>query len=178
MKVQSSIIIPIANKAEGIHQFAFHLDPTFFDAFEESKIKEGKWDVNVILEKRVGHMSLLLEGKGSILVSCDRCLEELRMPLDFANERLVKYAEEDKQDEVDILYVSKDQQELDLSALIYEFIHLCIPLVSMHEMAGLECDPKMLELLDQAAPEEEVSEEENAKNPIWDVLKDIDLGNK
>ena len=58
-----------------------------------------------------------------------------------------------------------------MSPLVYQFIHLAVPMVKTHESVGQECPVNINNYLK--------SEEEASKNTtdlsVWDALKDLNI---
>lgn len=44
--------IPVKGLGNGIHEYRFHIDKSFFDQFEHSPIQDGSFEVNFIFDKR------------------------------------------------------------------------------------------------------------------------------
>jgi len=173
MKKQTAFLIPIIGLTEGVHEYRFEIDAAFFEAYEDSKITEGDITVDLELDKRAGHIDLDFKVSGTTRVQCDRCLDDLNLPLDFEESLVLKYSEEEKED-YEVVYIKRDRDVFDVSQFIYEFIHLAVPMVRTHDMAGQECNPDMMDILD--ANEYDQSEsDENLANSAWSALKDIKL---
>ena len=163
--------IPISGLKEGHHEFDFEIDNKFFEQFEESEVKEGSLIANVGMDKRSTHLDLLIKVKGTVRVTCDRCLEEFSQPVETENRLLVKFEKTSVDIDPDILSLPPDAYELDLKQQIYEFIMLALPIKRVHppDANGKStCDPVMLKKL-----EEFIVDEEKDNDPRWDELKKL-----
>lgn len=160
--------IPVKGLGNGMHDFDFQIDKSFFESFDETPIQEGQFDVRLLLDKRPDMIVLHFVYEGSISTECDRCLEKMSLPIQGQNDLLVKYAVEDQPEEADIVYINLESQQFNVAKFIYEFICLGIPMIKTHDDSDEDknCDPEMLKYLES---EEQTSDE----NPIWDALKDF-----
>ena len=78
----------------GLHDFRFEVDGSLFDEFESPEIKDGACEVTVALERGEAMLTLDVTVDGSVVVECDRCLEECRIPVHYQGRLLVKFSDE------------------------------------------------------------------------------------
>ena len=169
--MSSSYTIPLSGLKEGHHTIDFEIDKSFFELFEESEVKEGSLIANIEMDKRSSHIDMIIRISGSVIVSCDRCLEMFSQPVDSENRLLVKFGKSLEDIDPDILSISPDENELELQQQIYEFIMLAIPIKRVHTIdkkGKSNCNPVMLKKL-----EELIIEEEKENDPRWDELKKL-----
>lgn len=167
--------IPVKGLRSGIHQFEFHIDGTFFRAFEDSPIEEGNIDLTLHFDKRTDMFVLQFDLKGTVKTACDRCLEEIDLPLCDSQRLLVKFSENPEMEEAEVIYVNPEIQQLNVAKYIYEFICLAMPLIKVYDCENDEnrvCNEEMLDYLDG---NEET--EESGDNPIWAELKKLTKDN-
>ena len=107
-------VLPFSGLKEGLHTFDFEIGKGFFEEFEESEIKEGSLTAIVILDKRSTHLDLQVKISGSVMISCDRCLEMFSRPVECENRLLVKLGKIIPEDDPDIVSLSSEEHELDL----------------------------------------------------------------
>ncbi len=173
--------IPVKGLGNGIHEFDFHIDSSFFQAFEQSPVEEGKIDVHLSFEKRPELFVLEFSLTGTIKTNCDRCLESIDLPISSEQRLLVKSKveeEAEREDDPDVVYVHPEAQKFDVAQYIYEYICLAIPMIKVYDCQEEEnppCNPEILEYLDEAEDLDTSSSEEQDDNPIWDALKNLDL---
>ncbi len=158
----------------GEHEFEFHVDNAFFQKFENSLVQKGDIDVLVVLDKKETMMLLDFTMEGSVMVECDRCLEEMELPIESFDELIVKFGESEETETEEVIVVSTKEYELDVSQMIYEYISLQIPMRNVHDEDenGQVCDPEVLNTLEKLKPHED---EEPPSDPRWDGLKGINL---
>ena len=119
-------------------------------------------DIEVVAEKSGRYLGIDCEVDGKVVVECDRCLEDLDIPIGTDIMLSVKYgSEENSEDhqegEREVLFIPQDEAELDLSQIIYDYVCLSLPMQRMHDEG--DCNPEVMKRY--GAPEEtEVSQEE------------------
>jgi uncharacterized metal-binding protein YceD (DUF177 family) len=166
-------IIPLSGLKEGLHTFDFEIGNEFFEDFEESEIKEGRLSSVVELVKRSSHLELSVKISGTVLVSCDRCLEMFDWPIESENRLLVKLGKSISDDDPDIISLPSDEHELDIKQYLYEYIHLALPIKRVHpddRNGKSTCNPEMLKKLRELLVDEE---NEQTTDPRWDELKKL-----
>lgn len=176
LKTLKEYSIPFKGLKLGKHQFDFEITDSFFDEFEYSLVKKGKLECKVDLEKQETMLILNFKINGMIDRSCDRCLSEFPELIEAEERQIVKFGEEAQEEEDDeIMVLTRNEYELDLSGLIYEYINLAVPMISVCRDEGNTpfCDQEMLDKLKQLSGSEEVEEQNTNPDPRWDVLKKI-----
>ena len=86
----------------------FDLDDRFFEALDSAEVKRGSLHVSVSIRKATGFFEFLFQTAGTVIISCDRCLDDMEQPVETDNRLVVKlgstYSEED-----DIIVVPEDE---------------------------------------------------------------------
>ena len=149
----------------------FDLNDDFFGALDGSQLEHGALHVSVSIRKMAGFFELLFHTEGSVVVTCDRCLDDMDQPIDTDNKLLVKlgdtYSEED-----DTITVDENEGILDISWFVYEFIMLAIPIKHVH--APGKCNSAMTQKLEElSGAVRSGEEEEEAIDPRWEKLKNL-----
>lgn len=160
---------------EGINQFTFFIDDSFFALFEGSLVKTGKLEVTLDFDKGRSFFRLKFMISGWVKLVCDRCEADINYPIDEDYDIVVKFdshADADKDDSMaDVIYIERTASHIDVSQLIYEFINLSIPL------NRINCDnlktekPCNKDILNRLMPHE--LKELPTKDPRWDNLSKI-----
>lgn len=166
--------IPIKGLRDGIHRFQFKIDRNFFKHFENSPVEQGQIDLTLTFDKRPDLYVLQFDFEGTIKTECDRCLETIDLPISGHQQLLVKFSFEEEAEEADVIYINPEDQKLDVSKFVYEFIILAIPIIKVYNCEDDEkrpCNEEMLRYLDEAA--QEPAEEDEDFNPIWEELKKL-----
>ena len=143
---------------------------------EQSELEDGKVHAGVILEKKAGVLALHFTLRGEVEVQCDRCLETFPTPVESSQTIFVKLGENPGEIEDDVIMIHKDDHEVEVGQLMYEFMLLSLPYRRIHpdnENGQPGCDPEMIRKLEDHAGS---SDEDDETDPRWDVLKGI-IGN-
>ena len=155
--MKEDFIIPLNGLAEGRRVFSVHAGKEFFDAFDNSEIIDADVDVEVSVEKSGRYTGLDLVLSGTLTVPCDRCLEDLVLPVEAAPRFSVKFGVEPESEdnlmegEREILFLPESDTDLDLSQIIYDFSCISIPVKRVHP-DGL-CNPDTVRFLNSKAQE-------------------------
>ena len=164
--------IPVNGLKNGYHTVEFNIDDEFFDNFEESEVKKGNLTVFIESEKNTSFMDMAITIKGYVEVLCDRCLEPFNQTIYCENDLLLKFGDKGKDDDPDIVTISKEESDFDLSQIFYEYIILALPIKRVHPddaEGNSTCDPEMLKKLSEHLS----YNEDNIDDPRWDALKKL-----
>lgn len=142
MDVTKKYSIAYKGLKNGRHDFTFKVGRELFEAFGSSEIRDGDCEAAVALVRSETMLELEVAINGYVVVACDRCLEDCRVPIDFEGSLLVKFADEIRDYDGEVLWLSPAESEVDLSQYIYESIVLSLPYQRVHPEG--ECDPEML----------------------------------
>ena len=149
----------------------FDLDDEFFAALDGSQLEHGSLHVSVSIRKMTGFFELLFRSEGTVIVTCDRCLDDMEQPIS-ADDRLVVKLGATYSEDGDTVTVNEDEGILDVSWLIYEFIMLAIPIKHVH--APGKCNSAMTQKLVELSGAVRSGEEESeAIDPRWEKLKNL-----
>ena len=151
----------------------FTLDDTYLEALDGADVKKGSLHVSVSIRKATGFFEFNFHTDGEIVIPCDRCLDDMTLPVDTDNCLIVKlgsvYSEED-----DVIVVPENEGILDMAWLIYEFVALVIPIRHVH--APAKCNPAMTQALEELSSDRSSDEESNQPiDPRWAKLKDLNI---
>ena len=165
-------VIQFAGLKEGRHEIEFDVDDSFFEQFESSEIKKGKLAVRVILDKNRQVLEMGFFIQGTVQSICDRCLDELDLPLQYQGKLFFKFGEESYELTDEIIILSSSEYKINISQYIYEFIHLALPYRKIHpDINGASgCNSGMIQKLESLTNHE--TREKNY-NYSWDKLKEI-----
>ena len=168
--------IPLTGLKDGIHHFDYQIDNTFFAAFDYSFVQNGKFDVHLELDKKPSVLVLNFNFEGGVNVECDRCMEYFDMPIEGDQRLLVKYSEEEREEEEDIVYISPDAIKLNVAKYIYEMILLNIPIrkaCEEDEEGYPSCGNETVINTLYCDNDEDQGDDEETNNPFKDAFKDF-----
>ena len=166
--MEDKFIIPLNGLAAGESRFSWHAGKEFFEAFENTEILAADLDIEAVAEKSGRYLGIDCEVDGKVVVECDRCLEDLDIPIETDIMLSVKYgSEENSEDhqegEREVLFVPQDEAELDLSQIVYDYVCLSLPMQRVHEDGG--CNPEALKYYSGEEGEAK-AEPEDQNNPF------------
>ena len=172
VSMNGDFIIPLNGLATGSHEYEWKVGKEFFESFENLEILDAELVASVVGEKSGRYLGIDCEVEGDVTVECDRCLDELQMPIDTEIRLSVKYGEEEsseehREGEREVVFVPETDAEFDMSQIIYDYVCLALPMQRIHEDG--ECNPEALKHL--SAGEAEV--EEIGENNPFSALKDM-----
>jgi len=116
--------ISLKDLKPGRNDFSWHADKRFFENFGNSDIKDA--DINIQVSVVCHGCTFEAHGciNGSVTVACDRCLDDLIIPVSAEFE---------------------ENEDEDLSQDIYDYVCTSLPLQRVHPEN--ECNPEVLKYL-------------------------------
>jgi uncharacterized metal-binding protein YceD (DUF177 family) len=131
---------------DGHHQFTFKVRQTFFDQIDYTDIKNADVTIEVDLDKQPTMMIAKLNLSGNVTVMCDRCTDDVNLPIETDEDLIFKFTNVDLEDE-NVIAVHPNEIDIDLKQSIYEFIALAIPNKRLHSEGN--CNQDMLKEINQ-----------------------------
>lgn len=118
------------------------LDDAFFASLDQDEIHGGEVNVTLKVDQRAGDAyRFAYHIEGTVRVTCDRCLEDVSMPVDFDDVIFVAHGDsEDDNGETLIIPFSQLTYENDWD--MYELINVHLPIQHVHPEG--ECNPDMI----------------------------------
>jgi uncharacterized metal-binding protein YceD (DUF177 family) len=173
MERSSEFTLPFVGLKEGVHQFDFEIDNTFFQTFDFNDFFNAKIKIDLSFDKKSTLMNLNFKATGNVEVACDVTDEHFDFPIDTNFDWIIKFGEDYNNDNDEILIIPHGSYEIDVAQPIYEMIVLAIPAKIVHpgiEDGTLESD--ILNRLQELQPKERLHSEEES-DPRWNKLKDL-----
>ena len=137
----TAFIIHFVGLKVGKYEYEFELNRSFFEAIEHSLIEDGQLKAKLLLEKKetmlIGNYSI----EGDVTVTCDRCNDELHLPINGAFRIVYKFGTGVSDDE-NLIVMHPDAYELDVSQQLYELACISLPSVRKHPLD--ECNQEVL----------------------------------
>ena len=146
----------------------FCLDDSYFAALDGAEVRKGSLHVSVSIRKASGFFEFLIHAAGTVIIPCDRCLDDMEQPVDTETRQVVRLGSENSEDG-DTLVVAEDEGILDLTWIIYESVALAIPIRHVH--APGKCNTAMTEVLEELSADRSSDEESDQPvDPRWSEL--------
>ena len=125
-------------------EMTFTLDNQFFAALDGPEVQKGNLTVQLDVRRTSGLYILRFHTEGVIQIPCDRCLEDMDLPISTDDELRVKMADA-YNDENEIIEIDENEGFLNIAWFLYEFIALNIPMKHVHEPG--QCNEAMVDEL-------------------------------
>ena len=180
--------VQLKSLPQGIHEFEYHLDKTFFANMESTDIHDADIRVHLTLNYKADIYDLAFKIDGDVTLLCDRCL-------DTAYHIAVKYGDDYDDSSDDLLVIPESDNYLNVAYMLYDTVALSIPLkhvhpagkcnrqmsamLKKHSARGGEDDVLADELIDEIDNiEMEQQNGGNATDSRWDALKGFNPDNE
>src|SRR5690554_5836242 len=124
MKDLKEFTIPFRGLKLGKHQFEFELNNAFFEHFEYDEFNNASIKLNVQLEKMSTLMEFTLNFNGYVNVACDLTNEPYNQEISGTYQFVVKFGEEENDDNEDLLILPHGSYEVNIQQYIYETVVL------------------------------------------------------
>ena len=161
------------------YKFDYVLDNDYFKLIDGSEVKQG--NVNVLLHVRRTSSAFELDfrSEGVVAVTCDRCLEDLEIPVEATNRLVVTFGKMYSEISDEQIIVSEEEGSINVAWFMYEFVALAIPMKHVHKFG--ECNETMASKLkelcvdeqDQAEGDLETGNSRRTTDPRWDALRNL-----
>jgi uncharacterized protein len=164
--------IPFTGLALGKHHFEYDITDSFFDEFEYSLVKKADLKCIVELEKQETMLILNFHIKGAVNANCDKCLAQYPQQLDIHEQQIAKFSDTAVDEDEEIIALGKNDHEVMLAGLIYEYITVAVPFIKTCGNEGNTpyCDKEMLDSLAKLSVNNEQDEQ---TDPRWNALRNI-----
>ena len=167
----NTFTIPLAGLPFGHTDYQYVINDSFFEDRDYSEVKKGVVSLHLGVEKMETMFVLTLKFEGKVVLQCDRCGDDYEQAVEDTAEVYLKYgAEKDDEDE-DVIIITKDDSEFDISDLVYEYIILSLPIRRTHDDESL-CNQEVLAKLHNFS-QSEAENEDDEENPWKQMMKDL-----
>ncbi|RBW55314.1 DUF177 domain-containing protein [Tenacibaculum sp. E3R01] len=174
MKDLKQFNIPFIGLKEGSHLFEYHIDKTFFEAYQFDDFNDCAVNTTVDFVKKSNLMELNFTINGSVNVPCDMTGELFNQVIDGTLHLIVKFGHEYNDDNDEILILPNEAYQINISQYIYELIILSVPNKRVHpKVLDGTMESEALEKLEELRIDEDKTVEEKTTDPRWDKLKDL-----
>ena len=180
--------VELKNLSPGVHEYEYFLENKFFVDIDGDEVQKGKVKVNLTVKRSSMMFEMNFQIEGVVMVPCDRCLDDMELPVSTQNKLVVKFGKEYAEESEEIVIIPEEEGEINLAWFIYEFIALAIPMKHIH--APGKCNKTMSSKLkkhtarraddedefDEEAADDIVVDDDAAdmpSDPRWDALKGL-----
>ena len=172
--------------------FEYDLDNTYFKKIDSPEIQKGNVKAKVSVQRKLSTYELQFIIEGSVIIPCDRCLDDMVQPIHYKEKLQVKFGDSFSEED-EIVIVPESEGAINIAWFLYEFIVLNIPLKHVHPTG--ECNKTMATKLkkhvtrqkdddddeDSSTVEfdedDDFTPDETQTDPRWDGLQNITENN-
>ena len=178
--------LPLKSLTKGTHTFDFHLDKQFFANMENTDVRDADINVHLTVDYNGDVYALAFNLTGEVLLQlCDRCLDDLHLPIETGYNITVKYGDDYNDDSDTLLEIPESDNFLNVAYMIYDTVVLAIPIKHVHPLG--KCNRQMSAILkkhragggDSADDDAEfldgidTDDSSTASDPRWDALRGL-----
>ena len=140
-------VVKLNDLKSGVTRFDWIADDEFFGKFENPEVLGASVEAAVKLVNRGVTIETECVLTGTITVPCDRCLEDVTIPISTEARMALRYGEEDEEGNgsADVTVIPFTATTYDLSWDIYEFICIALPLQRVHKDG--ECNEEITQYI-------------------------------
>ena len=174
-----------------MRMFEYDLDDEYFKKIDSPEVQKGNVKATLSVLKKLTTYELQFFLEGTVIIPCDRCLDDMVQPIHYKEKLLVKFGNTFSEED-EIVIVPEAEGAINIAWFLYEFIVLNIPMKHVH--ATGECNKTMVTKLkkhitrqkdddddDSSAVEfdddDDFTPDEIQTDPRWDGLQNITENN-
>jgi uncharacterized metal-binding protein YceD (DUF177 family) len=134
--------------------YEYLLENAYFANIDSEEIRKGKVQVNVTVCRKGSLFELNFYLHGAVKIPCDRCLDEVELPVESRNKLMVKFGKEFSEESDEVVIIPEEEGAINVAWFLYEFIVLSLPMKHVH--APGKCNREMAsQLRNHTAPSDE-----------------------
>ncbi|MCC8188345.1 MAG: DUF177 domain-containing protein [Bacteroides sp.] len=121
--------------------YDYLLDSVFFADIDGPEVQKGRVQVQVTVKKTSHTYELTFQTEGIVWVPCDRCLDEIEIPVSSTDTLIVKFGPGYAEEGENLIVIPEEEGEINVAWFMYEFIALSLPMKHVH--APGKCNKSM-----------------------------------
>ena len=142
--------LPLKSLAAGTYDYEYHLGKQFFTDMESADIHDADLDVKLAVTHKRDIYRLDFTITGTITLICDRCLDDLKMPLS----------------------IPESDNFLNVAYMLYDTVALTIPIKHVHPMG--KCNRQMSAMLRKHRAHRPGDEDAELEDTLIDEMESMD----
>lgn len=111
--------IDLKNLTPGVHEFDYHLENKFFLDIDGDQVQKGKVNVHLTVKKTSMMFEMDFHIEGVVIVSCDRCLDDMEQPVESDNRLVVKFGKEYSEENDEIVIIPEEEGKINIAWFLY-----------------------------------------------------------
>jgi uncharacterized protein len=176
VKKESQYDLNLARLTLKTHHLEYELGPDFFALFDQPLVEQGQLHADVEVVKTERLMTLNFHLTGTVRLTCDRSLDEFDQPLDIDEQLLVRFGDEAKELDDNVLQITPETQTLPLAQHLYDYIGLALPMKKLHPRFQNEADDNPdapTKLIFSTRPADDKPDDDEPADPRWAALRNL-----
>lgn len=137
--------LPLKSLPVGRHEMHYYLGKQFFANMESTDVREADIEVSLTLDHRNDFYDLTFKLDGVVTVLCDRCLDEMELPINTGYHIVVRYGDRYNDDSDESLEIPDSENYLNVAYMLNDTVALAIPIKHVHPLG--KCNRTMSALL-------------------------------
>lgn len=163
--------LPLKSLGGGVHEFDYKLDKQFFANMENADVRDADLDVHLVVEHHNDIYALAFTISGTVTLLCDRCLDDLVLPIDTTYNINVEYGDDYNDESDDLLVIPQGDNFLNVAYMLYDTVVLAIPIKHVHPLG--KCNRAMSALLKKHRAHG-TGEDADLQDEMLDSIDEID----
>lgn len=147
------------------YRFDYVLGDDFFECVDGPEVRQGNVNVSLSVVHVSAAFELNFHIEGVVTATCDRCLDDMEIPVETENRLMVTFGETYEEMSDEHIVISKEEGFVNVAWFMYEFIALAIPVKHVHDPGG--CNEMMALKLKEFCVNEIIDDE--------DLLQDVEV---
>ena len=170
----SEFKLPLKSIPAGTQEFSYHLDKAFFVNMENADVRDADVDVHLTVTHKNDVYDLVFHLTGTVTVACDRCLDNLELPVDTTYQVAVKYGDDYRDDADGLIEIPESDNFLNVAYMIHDTAALAIPIKHVHPLG--KCNRAMSTLLKKHRAHTPGDPDAELEDELLDGIDDADTG--
>lgn len=164
--------LPLKSMPEGIQDFEYQLGKQFFVNMENPDVRDADIRVSLSVDHHNDAYDLTFHVEGELTVACDRCLDDLILPVDTNYHVVVKYGDGDVETQDDYIEIPESDNYLNVAYIIHDTVALSIPIKHVHPLG--KCNRAMSALLKRHRSTQADTEDADLEDTLIDEIDQIE----
>ncbi len=180
MNILQEYTIEISRLHNKDYHYTWSGSDTFFDAFEESLVHKGNFEVKLRLRKSETLLQLDFDIQGNMELVCDRSLDSFWYSFQTQGKQVLQFSDHNEVLDDEFELIARNTPQINVAQYIYELIMLAIPMKKLHpryQEKNNQGDIKLVYSSEEKEVQKETQEKNTEIDPRWAELKKL-LDNK
>lgn len=177
---------------KGINTFEYRIGKQFFVNMENTEVRDADLQVTLTVNYNGTFYDFDFKVNGTVTLLCDRCLDDLVIPIETGYHTVVKYGESYDDSSDEMLVIPESDNSLNVAYMLFDTVMLAIPIKHVHPLG--KCNKAMSALLKKHRARQEDDEDSELEDeligemdqmdssdtptdPRWDELKKLNDNN-